>query len=303
MTTVASSQTLTRSEREALAELSTRPRPAMWRYVAVAVVLAALVLFLWSLVVNPAISWTDVANYLFNRRIMAGLLVTLEITVLSLLVGFSSGLVIAMMRLSKSAVLRVFALVWVWFFRAVPVLVLMIVVNNLALLYPQIGIGIPGLPLLFGTDTKGLLSPFVAAVIAFGANEGAYASEVFRASIKSVARGQIEAAHALGMPPMLTYRRVILPQAMRIAVPPLSNNAINMLKGTSLVSFIGVADLLYTSQSIYAQNFKIIPLLLVACIWYLLLVSAMTVVQSALERRLGYDRKRRILVEGVVGHA
>lgn len=298
-----SPQTLTRTEREALAALSTRPRPATWRYIAVTVVLVVLALFVWSLVINPAIKWADVANYMFNQRIMAGLLITLEITVLSLLVGFSSGLVIAMMRLSKSAVLRVFALVWVWFFRAVPVLVLMIVVNNLALLYPEVGIGIPGLPLLFGMDTKGVLSPFIAAVIAFGTNEGAYASEVFRASIKSVARGQVEAAHALGMPPILTYRRVILPQAMRIAIPPLSNNAINMLKGTSLVSFIGVADLLYTAQSIYAQNFKIIPLLLVACIWYLLLVSVMTFVQSLLEKRLGFDRKRRVLVEGVLGHA
>jgi len=181
----------------------------------------------------------------------------------------------------------------VWFFRAVPVLVILILVNNIALLYPQLGIGLPGLPMIIGVDTNAVISPFLAAVVAFGANEGAYASEIFRASIKSVPTGQFEAAKALGMGSTRMYWRIVLPQAMRIAVPPLSNNTINMLKNTSLVSYIGVSDLLYTAQSIYAQNYEVIALLLVACLWYLLLVSILSVAQSMLERRLGFDRKRK----------
>ncbi|WP_194396278.1 amino acid ABC transporter permease [Microbacterium atlanticum] len=283
----------TDAKRVALAELKTRPRPAIGRYVAATVAVLAALLFIWSLVVNEAIDWSDVGRYLFNPRILDGVVVTIQITVLSLLVGFSSGLIIALMRLSQSRIMQTIAVVWVWFFRAVPVLVILILVNNIALLYPELGIGLPGMPMLIGVDTKTVVSPFLAAVIAFGANEGAYASEVFRASIKSVPTGQFEAAKALGMGSVRMYTRVVLPQAMRIAVPPLSNNTINMLKGTSLVSYIGVADLLYTSQSIYAQNYLVIPLLLVACLWYLLLVSVLSVAQSLLERRLGFDRKRR----------
>ncbi len=281
------------AKRAVLAELKTRPRPATGRYVAATVAVAASALFIWSLIVNEAIDWSDVGRYLFNPRILDGVVVTIQITVMSLLLGFSSGLVIALMRLSHSKILQTIAVVWVWFFRAVPVLVLLILVNNIALLYPELGIGLPGMPMLIGVETKAVVSPLLAAVVAFGANEGAYASEVFRASIKSVPAGQFEAAKALGMGSVRMYTRIVLPQAMRIAVPPLANNTINMLKGTSLVSYIGVSDLLYTSQSIYAQNYLVIPLLLVACLWYLLLVSVLSVCQSLLERRLGFDRKRR----------
>jgi polar amino acid transport system permease protein len=293
------------AKRVALSELKTRPRPAVGRYVAAGVAIVLVVLFIWSLVVNEAIDWTDVGRYVFNARILDGVVVTIQITVLSLLIGFSSGLVIALMRLSQSTILQVIATVWVWFFRAVPVLVLLILVNNIALLYPQLGIGLPGLPMLLGVETKSFVSPFLAAVVAFGANEGAYASEVFRASIKSVPAGQFEAAKALGMGSTRMYWRIVLPQSMRIAVPPLANNTINMLKGTSLVSYIGVSDLLYTAQSIYAQNYKVIPLLLVACLWYLVMVSILTAAQSLIERRLGFDRKRRqktVLTEGVLGN-
>jgi len=293
-----------RAERETIAELKTRPRTAYGRYVAAVAAIVFVVLFVWSLAINDAINWDVVAKYLFNPRVLNGVVVTLQITVLSLLLGFSSGLVIAFMRLSKSRILQTIALVWVWFFRAVPVLVILILVNNIALLYPQLGIGLPGLPMLIGVDTKDVVSPFLAAVLAFGANEGAYASEVFRASIKSVPKGQVEAAAALGMNSPLAYRRIILPQAMKFAVPPLANNTINMLKGTSLVSYIGVSDLLYTTQSIYAQNFEVIPLLLVACLWYLVMVSVLTVAQTMLERRLGNDRKRKPtqIVEEAMSH-
>jgi polar amino acid transport system permease protein len=267
-------------KRLALAELSTRPRPAIGRYVAATVAIMIAVLFIWSLAVNEAVDWTDVGRYLFNPRVLDGVVMTLQITVLSLLIGFSSGLVIALMRLSQSRILQTIAIVWVWFFRAVPVLVLLILVNNIALLYR--------------VDTKTVISPFLAAIVAFGANEGAYASEIFRSSIKSVHQGQFEAAKALGMGSVRMYWRIVLPQAMRISVPPLANNTINMLKGTSLVSYIGVSDLLYTTQSIYAQNYKVIPLLLVACLWYLAMVSVLSIAQSLIERRLGFDRKRRV---------
>lgn len=285
-----------RQDRETLASLPTRPRTAFGRYAAAAAATVVMVLLVWSLAINDAIGWGDVGHYLFNQRILDGVVVTLEITVVSLLIGFSSGLVIALMRLSGSRVLQAISIVFVWFFRAVPVLVVLIVANNLALLYPDLGIGLPGMPLLFGVHTKSVISPFLAAVIAFGANEGAYASEIFRASIRSVAKGQSEAAQALGMTPRHTFVRIVLPQALKVAVPPLSNNTINMLKGTSLVSYIGVSDLLYTSQSIYAQNYKVIPLLIVACLWYLLMVSVLTVGQILLERRLHLGSRRRTFV-------
>jgi polar amino acid transport system permease protein len=275
-----------------LASLPVRPHASYGRYAAAAVATIVVALLVWSLAINDQIGWSDVGHYLFNQRILHGVVVTIEITVVALAVGFSSGLVIALMRLSGSPVLRAFAIVWVWFFRAVPVLVVLIVVNNLALLYPNLGLGIPGGPMLFGVDSKTVITPFLAAVIGFGANEGAYDSEIFRSSIGSVARGQSEAAQALGMNPRQTFVRIVLPQALRVAVPPLANNTINMLKGTSLVSYIGVADLLYTSQSIYAQNFKVIPLLMVACLWYLAMVSVLTVGQTLLERRLLHGSRR-----------
>lgn len=282
---------LSESERRALAARTTRRRPAyVTRVFTVVAVLSAL-LFVQSLIASPAVGWDTIAQYLFNARVLNGVLVTIQITVLSLLVGFSSGLIIALMRLSQSAALRGIALVWVWFFRAVPVLVVLILVNNIAILYPELGIGVPFGPMIWSTPTAQLMSPFVAAVLAFGANEGAYASEIFRASINSVPKGQWEAAVALGMPPVRTNLRIVLPQAMRFAIPPLSNNAINMIKGTTLVSFIGVSDILYTVQSIYAQSYEVIAMLFVACIWYLVLVSAMTAIQALLERK--FDQQGR----------
>jgi len=283
---VTESTPVLRDERRELASLTVRAHTATGRYAAAAVATILVGLLAWSFAINEAVGWADVRSYLFNPRILQGVVVTIEITVVALAVGFSSGLLIALMRLSKSPVLRSIGVVWVWFFRAVPVLVVLIVANNLSLLYPDLGIGIPGGPMLFGIETQSVITPFLAAVIAFGANEGAYDAEIFRSSIRSVPKGQSEAAQALGMSPRLSFVRIVLPQAMRVAVPPLSNNTINMLKGTSLVSYIGVADLLYTSQSIYSQNFKVIPLLMVACLWYLAMVSVLTVGQSLLERRL-----------------
>jgi polar amino acid transport system permease protein len=287
-------------DRTTVAALETRSRPAVGRYVFAVIAILAVVAFLLSLVANDALDWPTVWRYLFNPRILSGVLVTIEMTALALLLGFSSGLLLAAMRLSRSRILQIIAIVWVWFFRAVPVLVILIVINNVALLYPQFGIGIPFGPMIIGFDTKQFVTPFFAAVIAFGANEGAYSSEIFRASISSVSRGQSEAALALGMTGWRASTRIVLPQAMRFAVPPLANNAINMLKGTSIVSYIGVADLLYTAQSIYAQNFAIIPLLIVACLWYLVLVSILTWVQSLIERRLtGRSTARRRAVRAV----
>lgn len=289
---VTESSPVSRDERQELASLTVREHTATGRYAAALGAMVVVGLLMWSLAINDQVGWADVKSYLLNPRILQGVVVTIEITVVALAIGFASGLVIALMRLSGSPVLRVIGVVWVWFFRAVPVLVVLIVANNLSLLYPELGLGIPGGPMLFGVETQSVITPFLAAVIAFGANEGAYDSEIFRSSIRSVARGQGEAAQALGMSPRLTFIRIVLPQAMRVAVPPLSNNTINMLKGTSLVSYIGVADLLYTSQSIYSQNFKVIPLLMVACLWYLAMVTVLTVCQSFLERRLLHGSRR-----------
>jgi len=176
--------------------------------------------------------------------------------------------------------------VFVWLFRAIPVLVLLVLVNNIALLYPTLGIGIPFGPLLWEMDARALVPAFVVAVIALSLNEAANAAEIFRASILSIDRGQWEASTALGMKRSRIYLRVVLPQATKVAIPPLTNDAINMMKNTSLVAFIALSDLLYTAQTIYAMNYQVFPLLMVVSIWYVILVSILTVVQTYIERRL-----------------
>jgi polar amino acid transport system permease protein len=288
--TVPGANAVDTGSRAHVAGLRARPRPRLLRQVVTVLIVAAAAAAAASFGTRKTLDWDVIGTYLFNHQVLRGVVETIEITALSLLLGWASGLIIAMLRLSGARALQVLSGIWVWFFRAVPVLVVLIVVNNIALLYPRVGLGIPWGPQLTSIGTTHLVTPFFAAVIAFGANEGAYDSEIFRAAIMSVPRGQHEAATALGMRSGLAFRRVILPQAMRFAVPPLANNAINMLKGTSLVSFIGAADLLYTVQTIYAQNYEIIPLLMVACIWYLVLVTIMTGIQTLAERK--FDPRR-----------
>lgn len=256
----------------------------------VAAVLVALVVagVLWSLAKNPNLDWPTIGHYLFAELTLRGVLVTVVLTVVSMLIGVVGGVGVAVMRLSDNYVLRWVALAYVWFFRGTPVLVQIIFWGYLGAFYPTTSIGIPFTGITFySAQTSTLVTATTAAVLALGLNEVAYAAEIVRGGITSVPVGQREAAASLGLTPAATMRKVVLPQAMRVIVPPMGNEVITMLKTTALVSVIAGKDLLTNLQQVYSQNFRVIPLLVVASIWYLAMVTVLGLLQSRLERRFG----------------
>jgi polar amino acid transport system permease protein len=241
---------------------------------------------------NPAFAWGTAAGYLFHPSIMRGLGNTLILTVLIMAVAIVIGTVIAIMRVSPSPVLRAFASTYVWFFRGVPALIQLIFWFNLSLLVREFSLTVPFVGTLFSVRTNDFMTPFFSAIVALSLCEAGYMAEIIRAGIKSVPSGQAEAASALGMPYRMILKRITLPQAMRFVVPPTGNEAINLLKMTSLVTFIAVDDLFYSAQSIYARTFETIPLLIVVAFWYLAVVSIMSVGQHFLERHFGRSDER-----------
>ncbi len=234
-----------------------------------------------TLATNEHIDWGAVAKYFPDAAILGGLAVTIELTILSMAIGVLIGAASAVARLSPNPVLRTLSLAYTWFFRGTPLLVQIIFWFNLALIFPRIGVG----PV--NADTNEVITPFMAALFALSLNEGAYMSEIVRAGIASVDRGQTDAAHALGLAPGQTMRHIILPQAMRVIIPPTGNEAISMLKSTSLVAVIAAQDLLTRAQLIYSRTFQVIELLIVASLWYLVLTTLSSVGQHYLERRFG----------------
>ncbi|MEI5011671.1 amino acid ABC transporter permease [Streptomyces sp. PmtA] len=258
------------------------------RWVAAAASLAALVGLVGSLAKNDNLRWDIVGEYLFADLIFDGLFTTLWLTAAAMVLGLALGTLIAVMRLSSSPVLYGLATFFVWIFRGTPLLVQIIFWGYAAALYKYVMIGVPFTDItFFQAETNSLLTPAVAALLALGLNEAAYASEIVRAGIQSVDTGQTEAAHSLGMRPALTMRRIVLPQAMRVIIPPMGNETINMLKMTALVSVISAHDLMSNIQDVYAQNYQVIPMLVVASLWYLALVTLLGIPQAWLERRYG----------------
>ncbi|WP_350347726.1 amino acid ABC transporter permease [Agromyces sp. G08B096] len=260
--------------------------PGRW----VAAVLVGLVtaLFIVGFAQNPNIDWPTVGEYLFAPLTLRGVGVTLYLTVAAMAFGLVGGVIVAVMRLSKNPVLRVVSGLFVWVFRGTPVLLQLIFWGFIGAFIPKLVIGVPFTSIEFwSVDTADLIPATVAALLALGLNEMAYASEIVRGGLLSVDHGQTEAAHSLGMSPGKTLRRIVLPQAMRVIIPPMGNEVITMLKTTALVSVVAGQDLMSNLQAAYAQNFKIIPLLVVAAIWYLALTSILTVPQNWLERRYG----------------
>ncbi len=224
---------------------------------------------------------------MFSSRVLHGLVATLELTAIAMVAGVALGVVLAVMRLSPNRLLGGASWLYVWIFRGTPVLVQLLFWNFIAALYPTLSLGIPfGGPVLMHADANTLITPFAAATLGLALNEAAYMAEIVRAGIISVDAGQSDAAHALGMTRLQTMRHIVLPQAMRVIVPPTGNEAISMLKTTSIVSVIAFTDLLYSVQLIYSANYQQVPLLLVACIWYLAFTSLLSIGQHFLERRL-----------------
>ena len=250
-------------------------------------VLAVLVAagMVWSVSTNPAFGWPVVAQYMFDAQILAGLGRTLELTVIAMAIGLGLGTALAVMRLSANRLLSTLSWLYIWFFRSVPVLVQLIFWYNFGALYPRIRLALPFGPVLFDASTNVVITPLTAALAGLGLAQAAYTAEVIRAGILSVPPGQTRAAKALGMGPATIFIRIVFPQAMRLIIPPVGNEVISMVKGTSLVSVIAMADLLYTAQLIYSRTYETIPLLIVASLWYLLIVSVLSVLQGGLERR------------------
>ncbi|WP_223942618.1 amino acid ABC transporter permease [Arthrobacter sp. StoSoilB22] len=258
---------------------------------------AAVILFyaaglIYSLSQNPNIDYPLIGGYLTNQAILDGLVTTLKLTLISGAVGWIVGILVAVCRLSSNKVLSTLSLLFIWLFRGSPLLVQILIWGNLALLFQTISFGIPFTGIsFFEADTNLIVTPLVAAILGLGLNEAAYMAEIVRAGIISVGKGQGEAAKALGMSRALTMRRIVLPQALRIIIPPTANQMINLLKASSLVSVIAGGDLLTNAQIISASNLKTVELLLVATFWYLAVISVASVGQYFLERR--YERGYR----------
>lgn len=262
------------------------------RWVAAAIVLVLAVTIVHSVATNPRFEWGLVRHYFFSAPVLHGLRITLELTIIAMAVGIVLGVVLAVMRLSPNPLVSAASWFYIWLFRGTPVLVQLLFWQFISALYPRISLGIPFGPELVHGDANTLITPFTAAILGLGLNEGAYMAEIVRAGIISVDEGQTDAAQALGMTRLQTMRRIVLPQAMRVIIPPTGNETISMLKTSSLVSVIAYAELLYSVQLIYSVNFKQIPLLLVASIWYLIFTSILSVGQYYIERHFGRGSSR-----------
>jgi polar amino acid transport system permease protein len=255
------------------------------RWVAGVVILFVAFIVVHSVVTNPLLEWNVVGSFLFDDRIIRGLENTLILTAIAMVIGVVGGVLIAVMRLSPNPLVSGAAGVYVWLFRGTPLITQLLFWNYLGAAYPRLGIGIPFGPTFVSGGYNDLVNLFTASLLGLGLNEVAYMAEIVRGGIASVDSGQLEASNALGMKRSTTLRRIILPQAMRVIIPPTGNETIAMLKTTSLVVVIGYFELMVATQQIYAQNYKIIPLLIVAAIWYLFLTSILTLIQMRIEKR------------------
>ncbi|SHM38567.1 amino acid ABC transporter permease [Cryptosporangium aurantiacum] len=283
------------------------------RWVAAVVVLILVAMFVHMLVTNDAFQWSFMVDHMFRSPIIEGVRTTLVMTVLAMIIGVILGVIAAVMRLSPNPILAGAAWLYTWFFRAVPRLVLLVLFGNLGILYARFEIGLPfdrqlgnllGFDLdarFFGIDANDLLSGFYAGLIGLALSEGAYMAEIVRAGIQSVDPGQTEASQALGMSRTATMRRIVLPQAMRVVVPPTGNETIAMLKDTSLLAAVPISnELFFQLQAVGTRTFQVFPMLVAACLWYLALTSVLMVGQYFLERYFGrgfgtQPRRRRTL--------
>lgn len=245
-----------------------------------AVVILALLALIGRAFAHGQIAWSVVGKFLAVPAILNGAVNTVIMAVLAMAVGILLGIVIAVMRGSVNPVLRWVAIAYTWLFRGMPVLLQLLLWFNIALVFPVVGI--PG---VWTTRMVDVMTPFLAALLGLGLSEAAYASEIIRAGILSVDPGQHEAAQTIGMTRLHALRRIVLPQAMRVVIPPLGNEFIGMVKTTSLASVIQYTEVLFRAETIYYANYHVIELLFVACFWYLVIVSGLTLLQVPLERR------------------
>jgi polar amino acid transport system permease protein len=269
------------------------PRRHPGRWIAAALVtllVGGLVLILAS---TETMQWDVVGDYLFSPEVLEGVRNTIVMTVLCMIVGMVLGTLVAVMRLSPNPVLTGVAALYQWFFRGTPTLVQLIFWFNLSSIFPYFYLQVGGVELI-DIDTNVLMTPLVAAILGLGLNFGAYYSEVVRAGILSVDEGQTDAAAAYGLSRYQTLRRIVLPQAMRVIIPPTGNELIGMLKWTSLASIVGYTELLRSVGNVYNVTYQVIPLLVVAALWYLFLTSVLTIGQYFLEKRFARGSTRSV---------
>ena len=261
------------------------------RWIVAAIVLLVAASIIRSVIVNTGpnkgFQWVWVGHYLFDPRILHGVVATIYLTVACQAIGIVLGVISAVMRMSPNPIVSSASWLYVWFFRGTPLLVQLIFWYNIAALFPVIALGIPFGPSLIHAHANSFITPLVAGLLGLGLNEGAYMSEIVRAGIISVDEGQTQAAQSLGMSRLQIMRLIVLPQAMRVIIPPTGNETISMLKNTSLLSVVAYGELLFAAQSIYDVNYKIIPLLIVISIWYLVMTSVLYVGQYFIERHYG----------------
>jgi len=256
------------------------------RLILAALVGLLLVVVVYSFATNPNIDWSIVGRFLVSPAILKGLWGTVQLTFFSMIFAVALAVVIAVMRTSSSAILRGFAAGYVYIFRGIPLIVLLIFVGNLGLFFKDFALGVPFTDIVFfSIPTKDVMTPFVAAVVGLSLAGSGYMAEIVRAGLLSVGRGQHEAAKALGTTPAMTLRYIVLPQALRVLIPPMGNELIGMLKATAIVSVIAGGDLLTIALGISGTNYRTIELLIVATVWYLLVISVLSIVQFFVEKR------------------
>ncbi|UOR01284.1 amino acid ABC transporter permease [Leucobacter allii] len=272
------------------------PLKHWWRWIFSAIAVFLLAQLVWTFFSNPQWRWHVFAEYFFNDAVLRGLWLTLWLTAVSAVIGFLLGGLLALARLSGSPLLNSFAWGFIWFFRSVPLVVQLVIWYNLGYLFPTLGIGWPFTYDFWVVefDTVRLLSSSVAAILGLSLHQAAYSAEIIRGGLLSVDQGQIEAAKALGIPRSRRFFRITLPQAARAILPNAFNEVIGLLKGTSVVFIVALPELFYTVQVIYNRNQQVVPLLLVAAVWYTIFTTVLSVAQYYIERRFARGTAREL---------
>ena len=276
------------------AVLTVVPRRNRWTWVGVAGVGLLVAMFVNGLVTNPGWDWPTFGRYFATETVVRALGTTIQLTVLGTVAGFALGLVLAAMRLSSNAFLRTVAWAYIWAFRSIPLIVQLLFWFNIAYLYQTISVGVPFGPSFASVETNDLLGALGAAVLGLALHQAAYAAEIIRGGILSVDEGQREAASALGIPRRRQLTRIVLPQAMRSILPNAANEVISLFKGTSIVSVLAIPELFYQVQVIYGRNSRVVPLLLVATVWYIILTTLLSIGQYYVERHFARGSARSL---------
>ncbi|WP_341895320.1 amino acid ABC transporter permease [Ferrovibrio terrae] len=261
------------------------------RWLAAAAIIVIL-LFIVKAFADGQIAWKVVGQFFTAPAILTGLLNTVIMTACAMLLGITLGVLFAVMVMSPNPVLKGVAVLYIWFFRGTPLILQLLLWFNLALVFPRIGI-----PDVFSIRTVELITPFVATLLGLGINQGAYTAEVVRSGILSVDSGQTEAASSIGMTRLTALRRIVMPQAMRVIIPPVGNEVISMVKLTSIASVIQYSEILRNAQTIYYANNYVIEMLFVAAIWYLAVVTVLSIGQHFLERYFGKGQRKAVQTE------